>query len=162
MPAFPSRRLRRGGLLVWLLLVILGCMGCCCGGVPLFGLWPRLDAAPVQAALLGQPLIVDHTCRPTEVCAEVLSVDATVYPLSYSLFSGEVQTLVEVEATCREPVTTEGRGRTLACAGVVAAVFAAAEGAGEGFELRYVTENTFGAESSGLPYEGGGGGDWDD
>lgn len=154
------RRLRRGGLFAWILVVMLGCMGCCCGGVPLFGLWPRLDPAPVEAALRGQPLVVDHTCRAEFVCAQVETAQVDLLPMSWSPFTGEITVLVDLEATCRAGERGEqDLGEVAACAGLVAAVFVAAD---EGWELVRVTEYTSGMESSGEPYEGGGGGDWDD
>lgn len=135
-----------------MLLLILGCMGCCCGGVPLFGLWPRLDDGPVEAALRGQPLVVDHACSPDVVCDAVLDVDATVYPLSYSLISGQISTLVEVEATCAVPTRQQGsRLRTVACAGTLGAVYEAAD---DGWALSYVTESTAGTRPSGQGYDG--------
>lgn len=159
-PALGSRRLRRGGLFAWVLVVLLGCMGCCCGGVPLFGLWPRLDPAPVEAALLGQPLVVDHTCRAEVACTEVEAIQVDLLPMSWSPFSGELTVLVDVEATCREVRRgPDDLAEVVACAGLVTAVYQAAE---EGWRLLRVTESTAGLPSSGQPYEGGGGGDWDD
>lgn len=159
----PSSRLsrRRGaGLLAWMLVFILGCMGCCCGGLPLFGIWPSLDPSPVEAALEGQPLVVDHACRADVSCAAVVDVEAELLPLSYGLLSGELVVLVDVQARCLER-EEDDRAAAVVCMGVVAAVYEAGE---SGWELRYVTESTAGMESSGLPYTGGGGGggDWDD
>jgi hypothetical protein len=142
-----------------LLVFVLGCMGCCCGGLPLFGLWPSLDPAPVEAALRRQPLVVDHTCAPDVVCTRVESIEVTLLPMSYSLTSGQITALVDVQATCSQAERRNAARNAARCAGVVAAVY---ESAGEGWELAFVTESTAGSPPSGQPYEGGGGGDgWD-
>lgn len=143
-------------------IVLFGCVGCCCGRLPTFGLGPEVDEAELAARVRAEPLVIDHICRAGEDCVAVEDAEVRVWPASWSPFDGEVVAVLEVEATC---TPREGLTEPLLCAGTLAAVWHVADDGTR--TLAYVTEDTLLAgEPSGLTYEAwlatsGEGGDWD-
>ncbi|MCB9779484.1 MAG: hypothetical protein H6742_13055 [Alphaproteobacteria bacterium] len=144
------RHRRRGrGLLLTMSVIFLSCAGCCCGGIPLFGLGPDLDPMEVEWALMDAPFVVDHTCSYAASCDEVDDVEVDLVPVSYHPLTGKLVVVADIRATCKGSLDyTRRPGRTFACVGLVAAVFVAADGA---WELRYVTESPYGDLPSGEP-----------